>query len=150
MKIIISPIYGDTIVNDRPKHIQNPVDALTHMGYHAGDSIWGVMFQISTNKKRVLNRCLPVPGVLSWTNDPMYSVSEYPDPKYFIPYGRNGKLCYSRAVRTYSRCYATTEHDARKLYEELVHHAITELTETINGATDLRDKIVIKELHAIM
>lgn len=150
MKIIISPICGDTVVNGIPKHIQSPVDALTHMGYHAGDSIWGVMFQLSTNKKRILNRCTPVSGVLSWTNDSDYSISEYTDPNYFIPYGKNGKLCYSKAVRTYSRCYATTEHDAKELYEELVNRVVTELTETINKAIDLRDKIVIKELHTTM
>ena len=145
MKIINAEIYGNSMIDKKPVTAICMDDVLEEAGYHAGDTIWAVIFLLNDYKNDIELRCEPTPGVLSWTKCEQYPIDEKDSPEYFIPYGADNKLQYKKAISVDNMCFATSEHDAKELYEELVKNAIEEVKEHINELTVFKDRLA----HAI-
>lgn len=90
-------------------------------GFHAGDEIYATAYGLNVSKETKALKCPPVLGVLSCTHYKSVPIDKNPDKiEYFIPYGKRGDLCYSKAVLVESRQYATTKAEAIEIYNDAV------------------------------
>lgn len=105
---------------------------LKDAGFKAGDELWATAYSLNNPKDTKALKCTPVKGVLSMSNKTIELSDKDHYPVYFIPYGKNGKPVFSRAVNVASRVYATTQKEAVELYNEAV-------TQIVNMFTSLRD-----------
>ena len=100
------------------------------------EPLWGYAFELSdTNAYAYLN-LKPTKGILSPDrrpplDDPAPADSTYLQfrrpAKYFIPYSKNGKLCWSKARNIYNTQFAQTQEEATHEYNKLVNDAIEKL-----------------------
>lgn len=102
-------------------------------GFKAGDELWATAYSLNSPKDTKALKCTPVKGVLSMSNKMIELSDKDYCPEYFIPYGKNGKPVFSRAVNVASRVYATTQEEAVDLYNDAV-------TQIVNMFTSLRDE----------
>lgn len=90
-----------------------------------GMRVWATAYALNNGRTAVGQRIPPVQGELSavrqdWPAGTAH-VSGGKPIKYFVPYGKNGKLTWSKAVRLESRMYADTEDEAVMLYDMLIN-----------------------------
>lgn len=114
----------------------NSIDKkLLDNGFKAGDEIYATAYSPNNSKEAKALKCLPTKGILSYTCYQDIAPDKYPDQiRYFIPYGKKGKLSYSKAVRVESRQYATTEAEAIEIYNDAVR-VTAEMFEQLKNET---------------
>lgn len=118
-------------------------DELIENGFTAGQEIWGLRYtkqpiKSSKGATRLL-QCYPVKGVLAGRYLDEESYGQGGEILFFVPYGRSGKLSFSKAVDVNSRQYATTKEEAIELYNENIQ-AIADMYEQMKLEV-LKDKV---------
>lgn len=104
-------------------------------GHKVGDEVWACEYVYNFGKECVELKCPPCKGILSQTSHKYKKVSEEAHKfliesgntesiGYFVPYGKNGKLSWSKAVYLHSRHYAKDEESCKVLYEQRVNSCI--------------------------
>lgn len=102
----------------------NPLTQLKH----CGDEIWACAFEEAQNRTARKLAQKPVRGILTHYNNELahnsMDLSVWKPIRYFVPYGKNGKPVWSRAVQVGSRLYADTEDECRMAYDSAVLSAV--------------------------
>lgn len=104
-----------------------------------GMQVWATAYALNSGRSAVGQRVPPVQGELSavrqdWPVGTTRASGGKPI-KYFVPYGKNGGLMWSKAVRLESRMYADTEDEAIMLYNMLVNEEAKALRALACGIT---------------
>jgi hypothetical protein len=98
-------------------------------GFKTGDEIYAAAYRLNSTKTSNALKCLPVKGVFSCSKYEDVPVDDTPDIRYFIPYGKSGKLLFSKAVDVDSRQYATTYEEAVEVYNKAISNVAEKFEE---------------------
>lgn len=88
-----------------------------------GYLLYAYAYRTNNDKESMGLRCKPVLGVLAARRNNITKPGE-DRPQYFIPYGKNNKPCYSRAVSLCARKYADTMQEAIDGYHAEIKECI--------------------------
>lgn len=105
--------------------------SLRRKNVQPGKRLWAVAYETNRENTRVNQFVKPVFGELTTTNDKLTASQAHTGRiEYFVPCGKNDRLCFSKAAKISTRVYADTEHEARMLFNILVQKQIQELRHT--------------------
>lgn len=90
-----------------------------------GTELWACAFEEISDKKGFKLFQMPVKGILvSAEYADSYEKDTNKPPKYFVPYGKNGELLWSKCVSLSARSYATSEKECEEMFKELISRCI--------------------------
>lgn len=97
--------------------------------FKAGDIVYACAYQPTSNKEGKHNYQKPIRGMLV-----LYSTEAkcrereqkgYTEPRYFVPFKKNGKdLAWSKAVTVYARYFTDDENECREFYNGMISKQI--------------------------
>ena len=108
------------------------------LDFKTGDIVYACAYKYASNKDNKLNYQKPILGKLTLgktqKEDEMRSDAAYVPysnfegckerPSFFVPFGKNGTLVWSKAVSVFSRHFSYTEKEAIEFYNASIQEKI--------------------------
>lgn len=96
--------------------------------------VWACAYEYTSKKESRLNFQKPILGMIMCDKTEerhkekkeRYIQRGYKPPcDYFVPFKQNGKdLAWSKAVKIWSRCYASTEKECKEIFNSLINKKV--------------------------
>lgn len=97
--------------------------------FKVGDIVYACAYTPTYNKEGRHNYQKPIRGMLVLDNSEerceKRAKAGYDEPRYFVPFKKNGKdLAWSKAVTVYSRYFTDDENESKEYYNKLVREQL--------------------------